>query len=163
MSTQQNDIDNENLSVSVANNFAINQDEFNRNVQAKDEQIDNKLFILLYCDLMSDDCNSGARSYDDVIVSWICLTLAQWQYTFNITDNSLESLIKLQSFLMHRLFHLIKALLENILFATNVIPNMILINVQKNTGGRINLQNALLSNFPNTIKNIKEQSSIDNF
>ena len=103
LSTQQNDIDNENR-VNAVNNFAINQDEFNRNVQAKDEQIDNKLFILLYCDLMSDDCNSGARSYDDVIVLWICLTLAQRQYTFNITDNSLESLIKLQSFLMHRLF-----------------------------------------------------------
>ena len=63
--------------------------------EAEDEQIDNELFTLLCCDQMGDDCNAGARTNENVFVYWISLTLAQWQYTFNITDNALESLIKL--------------------------------------------------------------------
>ena len=70
------------------------QDELNENLQEEDEQIDNEFFIQLCSDLMSDDCNVGARNDEDVFVYWICLTLAQWQYTFNITEYALESLIK---------------------------------------------------------------------
>ena len=88
MQTQQNNIDNENFSVNTGNNFVKNQDELNENLQAEDEQIHNELFELHCRVLMNDDCNAGARTDEDVFVYWICLTLSQWQYTFNITENT---------------------------------------------------------------------------
>ena len=56
------------------------------NRQEEDKQIDNERFILLCSDLMSDDCYVGARTDENVFAYWICLTLSQWQYIFNITD-----------------------------------------------------------------------------
>ena len=77
MPTQQNDIYNENFSVNTGSLKKTKQDELNENLQEEDEQIDNEFFILLCSDLMSDDCNVGARNDEDVFVYWICLTLAQ--------------------------------------------------------------------------------------
>ena len=84
--TQLNDVDNQNFSVNTGNNFSKNQDELKENRQEENKQIDNERFILLCSDLMSDDCYVGARTDENVFAYWICLTLSQWQYTFNITD-----------------------------------------------------------------------------
>ena len=84
--TQLNNVDNKNFSVNTGNNFSKNRDELNGNRQEEDKQIDNELFILLCSDLMSDDCYVGARTDENLFAYWICLSLSQWQYTFNITD-----------------------------------------------------------------------------
>ena len=54
-----------------------NQKELNKELQVEHVQIDNKLFILLCRDLMTDGCNAAAITDENVFAFvWICLTLA---------------------------------------------------------------------------------------
>ena len=62
--------------------------EENINEESVAENIFDELFLEAY---LNDTDSSNANNY---LVQWLCLFLAHWQNTFNITDNALEFLLK---------------------------------------------------------------------
>lgn len=63
----------------------------------EDEIVDEDLFQELFREasfLDGDETTCEETSKLSILITWCCLFLAYWQYTFNITDNALEALIK---------------------------------------------------------------------